>query len=141
MTTTPDVLARLKSAVQDALRGIECAYAYTSPRVVPDGQGGAWVELHDVPLGGTYSQETTFVIFLLPFNLPGSDIYPLFVRSDLTRGDGQSLGPAFQSTQLSWPGEAVQRPVVQVSRRTRGEFASQSAAQKVEKVIDWVRRQ
>ena len=44
---------------------------------VGDGQGGAWVELVDVELSGTYVQPTTFVVFLLPFNLPGADIYPM----------------------------------------------------------------
>ena len=108
-------------------------------KVTPDGQGGAWVEVLDVPIGQTYVQATTFVVFLLPFNLPGSDIYPLFVRPDLARADGQPLGPAFQQTQLSWPAEPMPRPVTQVSRRTRGAFASQTAAQKVMKVLDWLR--
>ncbi len=110
-------------------------------RVVSDGQGGAWVEFKDLPLGPPYTQELTFMVCLLPFNLPGSDIYPMFVRPDLTRLDGQPLGQAFQVTQLAWPGESAPRPVVQVSRRTRGAFAAQTAAQKVCKVLDWMREQ
>jgi hypothetical protein len=94
-----------------------------------------------VPFGLPYVQATSFVIFLLPFNLPGSDIYPFFIRPDFTRGDGAPLGPGFQVTQLSWPGESVPRSVLQVSRRTRGAFSSQTAPHKVEKVLDWIRTQ
>src|SRR5687768_11603623 len=103
-------------------------------RVVPDGQGGAWVEFTNMPLGPPYAQDATFVVVLLPFNLPGSDIYPMFVRDDLSRLDGQPPGQSFQVTQLAWPGDPEPRPVVQVSRRTRGSFAAQTAAQKVSKV-------
>jgi hypothetical protein len=131
----------LKAAVRSSMELLEKAYPSTSLRVVPDAQGGAWVEMLEVPFGPPYIHETSFVIFLLPFNLPGSDIYPFFVRSDFARIDGAALGSAFQSTQLSWPGDEAPRPVVQVSRRTRGAFSSQAAPHKVEKVLDWIRSQ
>jgi hypothetical protein len=139
VTTTPEVAALLKASVKAALESLERAFPGLPMRVVPDGQGGAWVELTDVPLGPPFSQASTFLVFLLPFNLPGSDIYPMFARPDLARLDGQPLGPAFQVTGLAWPGESGTRPVVQVSRRTRGAFASQTASQKVLKVLEWMR--
>ena len=139
VTTTPEVAALVKASVRAALESLEQAFPTLPMRVVPDGQGGAWVELTDVALGPPFGEESTFLVFLLPFNLPGSDIYPMFVRPDLTRLDGQPLGPAFQGTQLSWPGESGARAVVQVSRRTRGAFASQTASQKVLKVLEWMR--
>lgn len=95
----------------------------------------------DVPFGPPYTQTTSFVVFLLPFNLPSSDIYPFFIRPDLARADGAALGSAFQVTQLSWPGDPAPRPVLQVSRRTRGAFSTQTASHKVAKVLDWVRTQ
>jgi hypothetical protein len=42
---------------------------------------------------------------------------------------------------LSWPGEAQARPVVQVSRRTQGDFTAQTPIQKIEKVLEWMRSQ
>lgn len=141
MTTTPEIAALLKAPVNTALESLSAAFAGVSRRVVPDGQGGTWVEFVDMPLGAPYAQATTYVVFLLPFNLPGSDIYPLFVCHDLARLDGQPLGQGFQQTQLAWPGEQLARPVVQVSRRTRGSFAAQTAAQKINKVLDWMRAQ
>lgn len=139
MTTTPEQLALLKPAVRSALQGIEHAYSPTTVLVHADGQGGAWIRLASVPLSRTYEQGETFAIFLLPFNLPGVDVYPLFVRPDLTRGDGAPLGPAFQTTTLAWTGEPSQMQIVQVSRRTQGDFAAQTPAQKVEKVLAWIR--
>ena len=131
----------LKGPVQTAVDQLRAAYPSISLRIVPDTQGGAWVEMIDVPFGSPYAQATSFVIFLLPFNLPGSDIYPFFIRPDFTRTDGAPLGPAFQSSQLAWPGDSTARPVTQVSRRTRGAFAAQTAPHKVAKVLDWLRTQ
>jgi hypothetical protein len=139
VTTTPEIASALKASVRDALGSLTNGFPETRINVTPDGQGGTWVEMLEVPLGARYVQGTTFVVCLLPFNLPGCDVYPLFVRSDLTRVDGQPLGGAFQQTQLSWPAESVPRPVVQVSRRTRGAFATQTASQKITKVLDWMR--
>lgn len=136
MTTIPD--APLKQAVDDALRQIQSCYANLTINTFADGQGGAWVEIVDMPLGDPYGQAETFLVFLLPFTLPGSDIYPMFVRADLSRLDGRPLGEGFAVTELAWPGDASPRPVVQVSRKTRGSFAAQTATQKVAKVVHWV---
>lgn len=127
--------------MREALDLLGEAFPSVSLRVLPDTQGGAWVEMVDVPIGLPYVQATSFVVFLLPFNLPGTDIYPFFARPDLSRLDGAALGSAFQLTQLSWPGDSQPRPVVQVSRRTRAAFAMQTAPQKVTKVLDWLNAQ
>jgi hypothetical protein len=130
----------MKEAVEAALANIATAYGAERIRSVPDGQGGAWIEIADVDVGDSYTQETTFVICLLPFNLPAADVYPLFVRHDLTRCDGNGLGEGFSATSVNWPGDAEPRPATQVSRRTRGsEFAMQTPLQKIEKVLDWIR--
>jgi hypothetical protein len=141
VTITPELSTNLKGSVLEAIEQIEQAYPSLPLKVVPDGQGGAWVELTDVPLGTAWQQSTTFLIFLLPFNLPACDIYPMFVRPDLQRSGHGGLVEGLAVTQLSWPGDPSQRDVVQVSRRTRGSFAAQTAPQKVEKVMDWVRSQ
>lgn len=130
----------VKSAVRDAATGIRAQYGESNVREVPDGQGGAWVEIHALELGDAYAQDTTFLVCLLPFNLPNADVYPVFVRPDLARTDGQPLGQGFQVTQVQLPGETQPRSVVQVSRRTReGLFVQQTPTQKVEKVVAWIR--
>lgn len=137
MTTTPDLTA--KAAVLEAYKTVQKAYPDVAIAPYPDGQGGLWVEMADIPLGSTYVQDETFLIFDLPFNLPGGDIYPMFVRSDLLRSDNAVLGDGFAATQLSWTGEPTPRSVTQISRRTRDQaFTAQTAAQKVAKVIHWM---
>ena len=130
----------MKEAVQVAITEITTAYGAERVRVVPEEQGGAWIAIAEVELGDPYTQEETFVICLLPFNLPAADVYPVFIRHDLTRTDGSGLGEGFSTTSVSWPGDAQPRPVTQVSRRTRrGDFARQTPLRKIEKVLDWVR--
>ena len=137
MTTTPD--AAIKAAVKQAFDAIDAAFPDCAVTSHPDGQGGLWVELTGVPFGDPYVQGDSFIVFLLPFTLPGADIYPMFVRPDLARRDGAALGEGFAATELSWPAEPSPRQVLQISRRTRGNlFAAQTAPQKVTKVLDWV---
>lgn len=137
VTTTPD--STVKPNVAQALALLTTTFDDWELVTVPDGQGGLWVETPCVTLGAPYIQATTFLVFLLPFGLPGVDIYPMFVRHDLARIDGQPLGQAFQQTSLAWPGEPTPRPVVQVSRLTKGNLAAQTAAQKVTKVLGWMK--
>lgn len=130
----------MKEAVAAAVAAIVSRFGNDRVRTVPDGQGGAWIELVDVELGEPYEQATSFLICLLPFNLPAADVYPVFMRHDLTRSDHQPLGDGFSATALAWPGDDQSRPVVQVSRRTRGSaFSLQTPAQKIDKVLEWVR--
>ena len=141
--TTPDPdLSGVKESVIAGLTEVINGFGADRVRAVPDGQGGVWVEISGVELGSPYTQEGTFAICLLPFSLPGADIYPLFLRPDLSRLDGSALGPSFRVTTLQWPGDTEQRPVIQVSRRTKGGgFALQNPRQKIDKVLDWVRTQ
>ena len=129
----------MKESVQTALAAIVERYGAERVRAVPDEQGGAWVEISGVGLGDTYTQATTFALFLLPFNLPNADVYPMYLRADLARRDEAGLGEGFSVTAVSWLGDPEPRPVTQVSRRTRrSDFTRQTPLQKVEKVIDWI---
>jgi hypothetical protein len=130
----------VREAVQTAAAAVTARYGDDRVRVVPDHQGGAWVEIADAEIGDPYDQGTSFLICLLPFNLPNADVYPLFLRHDLSRRDQGALGEGFAIAALSWPGDAQPRAVVQVSRRTRANaFTLQTPLQKIEKVLEWVR--
>ena len=132
-------MAELKEAVATGVAGITDSFGSANVRVVPDGQGGAWVEIGTVDLGVPYEQETTFLICQLQFTLPAADVYPMYVRGDLSRADKQAHGQGFSATQLNWPGDKQPRPVYQVSRRTQGDFTLQTPLQKIEKVLAWIR--
>lgn len=132
-------MASRKAAVDNAIEAIVDAHGHERLRVVEDDQGGAWVEISGIDPGPLYNEDETFLICHLPFNLPAADIYPMFVRPDLTRKDGAGLGEGTQQTELRWPGDSEPRRVTQLSRRTRNNaFGSQTAAQKVSKVLEWL---
>ena len=100
------------------------------------GNGGAIVTIDSVDLGPTYTPQQTWIKFTVGFQYPYSDVYPLFVRRDLTRTDGRSHGTAIAGT--SFEG----KPVLQVSRRNkRLNPAVDTAALKVTKVIQWLKEQ
>lgn len=132
-------MTELKQAVASGVAEVTAAYGAGRVRVVPDGQGGAWVEITGLDPGAAYEQDETFLVCLLPFTLPAADIYPAFVRADLSRRDKQQLGAGLGMTQLQWPGDPQVRPAVQVSRRTKGDFTAQTPVQKIEKVLAWLR--
>ena len=95
--TTPD-LAGVKEAVVAGLVEIFKGFGRDQVRMVPDGQGGVWIKSGDrtrqcLRAGGELCDSCC-----LPFNLPAADVYPLFLRPDLSRLDGgilerDSLGP------------------------------------------------
>ena len=104
------------------------------PRVT-DG-GGAIVKIDPIELGPAYVPRETWIGFAISFQYPHADIYPLFVRPDLTRADGQSHGQGI--AQAEFCGE----PAVQLSRRSNGRNPEvDTAALKVTKVIQWLRDQ
>ena len=121
--------------VQAAIAEIEACFAPSPLIVEPDGQGGARVIIEQAELDAPYAQPITWIGAHLPAQLPYSDVYPLFVRGDLQRGDGSSLVAPIT------PGHTfMNRPAVQVSRRSnRVDLNTQSAAMKFQKVLHWMR--
>jgi hypothetical protein len=70
-----------------------------------DGAGGAWVMIDPVRLGHTYVQDSTWIAFQITFPYPEADVYPHFVRPDLSRADGAVLGAGFHPVQ--WNPRAI----------------------------------
>jgi hypothetical protein len=99
--------------VEHAISELKVTFDPCAVVVEDDGQGGAYVIIESVPLGGPYEQKETWFGFHITGQFPYSDIYPVFVRSDLARadkkvlGDGVSSGHSFRS-----------RAAVQVSRKS-----------------------
>ena len=98
--------------------------------------GGAVVTIDPVELGPGYIPQRTWIKFAISFQYPYADIYPLFVRPDLVRTDGQPHVEGI--TSASFDGD----PALQLSRRsTRLNPAIDTAALKVAKVIQWLQAQ
>jgi len=121
--------------VAQALNEIRDAHPGVTVTVREDGQGGAVVIVEEVDLGHPYSHPTTWVGFHITFQYPYADVYPYFVRGDLSRADGRPLGEALSVTAFE------NRPAVQVSRRSnRREVALDTAYLKLLRVMEWLRQ-
>lgn len=123
----------LTAEVDDAIDEIRRHFDQTVTTVVEDGQGGAYVFVEDVDLGGKYSPARSWIGFHVTFQYPYSDVYPHFVRGDLARADGTGLGEAMSSGQFQG------RQAIQVSRRSNHlNPATDTALLKLLKVLDWM---
>lgn len=126
----------LMVSVTKALDGLQATFVDSQIVVEADGAGGARVCVEVVSLGEQYVQAESWMGGHLVAQLPYADVYPLFVRGDLTRRDGRPLGIA-----MSGGHAFLRRPAVQVSRRSRRKDpAIESPAVKFIKVLEWIRR-
>ena len=128
----------LKSAVEEAINDLRKAFSKATVTVVEDGQGGADIVIEPVQLDtNIFVQGEIWVGFHLSFQLPYADVYPIYVRPDLARQDGQELkGDAFH------PNNSFQgRPSLMLSRRSNNRDPEQDKPHvKVSKVLEWLMR-
>ena len=126
----------MKAAVEKAIEELRATIPDAVLTIDEDGDGGAYVMLDPVPLIGPYTQTETWVGFHIGFQYPASDVYPHFVRPDLTRRDGAALGGGMSVAQHRG------RSAIQVSRRSNKlDPAVQTAAHKLLKVLAWMEKQ
>ena len=119
--------------VQAAIDEIRAEFVGAAVTVDETGDGGAHVLIEDIPLSGIYTQDSTWLGFTITFQYPLADVYPHFVRGDLTRIDGAALGEATSPT--GWR----DKPAIQLSRRSnRLNPATDTALLKALKVMTWL---
>jgi hypothetical protein len=124
----------LKSEVAEAIEEIKATFPASSVEVREDGEGGAYVFVEPVDPGEQYVQRETWIGFRITFQYPNSDVYPHFVRGDLSRVDGAPLGDATSLTTFEG------RAAVQLSRRSPNiDPNCDTAALKLLKVLEWLR--
>jgi hypothetical protein len=88
-----------------------------------------------VQIDGPFEQERTWFGFRITHTYPYADVYPHFVRHDLSRRDKKALGVGLSM------GNFRNRPAVQISRRSnRLDAATDTALLKLQKVIKWLSR-
>lgn len=122
--------------VVEAIEEVRASCSPSSIDVEEDGQGGAYVVVHDLALGEQFHPARGWVGFHVTFQYPHADVYPHYVDAQITRVDGQPMGAAITPT--SWRG----RPCHQISRRSNHwNPAGDTAAGKLLKVLDWLRAQ
>lgn len=130
--------ATLTPEVAKAVEELEATFPEASVTVDPTGDGGAWLLIDSVDIGQAFAGRISWLRFQIPFTYPAADIYPVFVRPDLSRVSGEPLGEALTAGHGCGPNGLIQ--AVQVSRRTNAlDAATHSAAGKVLKVLQWLR--
>lgn len=118
--------------VAGAVAAVREHFAGFTVEVVPDGSGGAFVTVEDIPISPRYSPAVTWLGFQINAAYPASDVYPHFC-GPITRADGQPHGTGISAA--TWR----DRPALQLSRRSnRWNPAVDNAALKAEKVITWL---
>lgn len=121
--------------VADAIEEIRGTFESSTVTVKEDGEGGAYVRIDPVDPGAPYTQRETWIGFRITAQYPYADVYPLFVRPDLTRTDGAALGEGMA------PNSFDGQPAIQVSRRSNQlNPATDTAVIKVLKVLAWMAR-
>lgn len=130
----------MNAAVQQAVAEIRSAYSGHQVDVAPDGQDGAFVKVHDLPLGSQYAPERSWVAFRITFQYPFADVYPHYCLPNLVRKDKGALCSAF--SQKTCPGPGDPEPATMVSRRSNQlNPTTDTAALKLAKVLDWMSSQ
>lgn len=66
---------KLTPAVADAIQEVRVSFEGHTVDVEADGNGGAWVTVHECDLGGTFSRATSWVSFAITFQYPDADVY------------------------------------------------------------------
>jgi len=123
--------------VAEAIAEIQQAFAANRVQVIEEPQGGAHIIVYDLDIGASYQPTTTWVGFSIPFQYPHADIYPHFMDGSVRRADGQPFGPG-----LTGPTPWQNRSALQVSRRSpQWNAATDTAALKLLKVLEWIRSQ
>src|SRR2546430_13705206 len=102
----------LKETVAQAVDEVGERFAGHEVHVREDGEGGAFVTVDELELGGVYAQRTTWLGARILHTYPYSDVYPHYCRGDLSRVDGRPLGDGTSTAQ--WEG----KPAIQLSRRS-----------------------
>ena len=122
--------------VQQAVKELKGAFSEESVEATPDGQGGAYVVVNDVPVGERLSPSVVWFGFYLTFQYPNGDIYPHFVSASLEQASGAAIAREGVSGPLVWRS----RLALQLSRKSnRWNPATDTALMKLLKVIEWVK--
>ena len=124
----------MKPEVEQAVAELRRCFGDAAVVARPKDDGGAVVTIDPIDLGPGYVPQQTWIKFQISFQYPLADVYPLFVRPDLARADGQPHGEAI--AQAKFEGE----PALQLSRRSSHlDVEVDTAVLKVTKVIQWLR--
>jgi hypothetical protein len=132
----------VKKDVRTAIDEVTQGFPGHELRELEDDEGGAYVIVEKLDLGDRYAPTVSWVGFHVTHPYPDADVYPHFLRGDLTySGSG-----ALEAT--GWPESMAPNQVmpgfnlaaIQVSRRSNHWNPDRdTAALKLTRVLDWIR--
>jgi hypothetical protein len=130
----------LTDEVREGIEGLRASFPDSPITIEETGDGGAWIRVEDLLTGPAFLQPTSWFAFQISYSYPEADIYPHFVRADLSRRDGQPLGVGLSQPVGCWLNGALTG--TQVSRRTNVlDATTNDAAGKLMKVQRWLAKQ
>jgi len=126
----------MKVEVSKAIEELKVQFDTASVAATDDSQGGAYVTIEPIVLGGRFRPGMTWVGFQIPAQYPYADIYPIFIGADVVRADGIPFVAPITS------GHSFQgRPALQISRRSSAaQNGCQKAVTKILKVLDFLEK-
>ncbi|MFT4176777.1 MAG: hypothetical protein QM627_08970 [Luteolibacter sp.] len=131
----------IKPEVASAIDEIRRAYPSSEVEVTPDPDGGAYVKVSNLHIGSQFNPATSWCLFRITFQYPFADVYPHYFVDGLQKVSGE---PQPQGIHVGNPCDVngVNHPATMVSRRSnRLNPATDTAALKLQKVLDWIRTQ
>lgn len=129
----------MKPGVQQAIDEILSAFPGVSLDIEPDAEGGVFITGNAFDLGQLYEPKCSWCGFCITFQHPFADVYPHYFHPSLQRKDGKPLGEGFHQNH-EWQHPARNEAATMVSRRSnRRDPATETAAVKLAKVLDWIR--
>ena len=124
----------MKKEVAEAVEELKRAFPSSEITVTEDGQGGAYVIVEQVQLGGKFTPPTTWMGGHITALYPYADIYPIFIDAQVRQSDGR----AFEAP-ITLGHNFTSRAAIQVSRRNNQiQSCPQTAVAKFLKVLNFL---
>lgn len=129
----------MKPEIEQAIAELRAGFPAHPVEVDEEPAGGAFVIVNELPIGPRLAPATSWIGFTLGYQYPYSDVYPHFLRPDLSRADGGPLQAPLNAGS-TMPG--FNRPAVMLSRRSnRWNPARDTALHKLHRILIYLQRE
>lgn len=124
--------------VDEAIEELKASFTGHTVEAVADGEGGAFIRLHELLFGDQYEPSSGWVVFHILHAYPHAAIYPHYLPPGVKRRDGKPLGEAIHQKDMDLG--PFKGGSTMVSRKSnQWNPAADTAAIKLSKVLDWLR--
>jgi hypothetical protein len=121
-----------------AVEEIQRAFPENSITIKEEVNGDLYMVISDLEIGEQYTPKTSWLGFKLTFQYPFADVYPHYIDGNIRRSDGASFGEGIHLNQ-TFAGLPDRSSIMLSRRSNRWNPATDTAALKLIKVLDWIR--